>query len=795
MGLILGVVEPPEQVAPDCPSGIKKCIQWDGSDCIKWECQESNQPINKPDDAPLIPSIGSGEGLGNVPILIMPAKPYANFSYRIYANGVVKFTNLTLGIAKSYFWNFKNGQYSTIANPRIIFETGGSFDIELTAKNKNLTNTMIKTLVVDILPAYVDFTYAISGLNVAFRNISTIEGNPSWGFGDGTFSSEEYPNKLFAVAGTYDVWMKINGINKRQYSITVTEIVAGGMEDVEWTNHVYTQSLPNSNDLRKLSGSNWAWDGDAISVQRIESPLNEAGITFSIINYNAGAIAIGLNNANGSHSWTDILYGMVFNRNGNLWYAQKGATPSYRPNVRPLETDVFSMILDVGEDEGGPWIDLDLYMNGTLLYIFNLDESDFPLFIDTSFERPWDNLLDEESEIIPNYLKDVQINTTGTGGGSSLDFPKALFGVDVVSGVAPLTVHITDMSTGASSYLYDFQDGQTETFTEGDHTFEEPGTYTIRQTVYNDLGENSYEITIVAYEELITPPDDGVIKKYLRTDGYNYYLDGVNHKILIYDSDNNLIGDFGSTELSDPTDILLMGNCILVVDRGNNKIFIYDTDGVLQSSYGSAGSGQGQFNAPFGIAYNGIYIYVTDTNNKRIQYFTFDEITCSIIAYAGEIDLNYYPYGISFDENFMYVVDKLNCLLNVYTLLGNFIASYDIPCGEQYVISDNGNVITWGDDDSQILPINPDFYNPEHDYSQSLILPNSIFGIDPKKLLLTMNVVNAEGVDYPSLTPLLLSMNIVDAHEPLVLTMNVIPDIQSEYIKNPQMPSYEVTSE
>lgn len=63
---------------------------------------------------------------------------------------------------------------------------------------------------------------------------------------------------------------------------------------------------------------------------------------------------------------------------------------------------------------------------------------------------------------------------------------------------------------------------------------------------------------------------------------------------------------------------------IYVADSGNNRIQVFDSDGAFVRQWGSGGSGQGQFNEPWGLAVNDEYVYVADTWNHRIQKFTLE---------------------------------------------------------------------------------------------------------------------------------------------------------------------------
>ena len=62
-----------------------------------------------------------------------------------------------------------------------------------------------------------------------------------------------------------------------------------------------------------------------------------------------------------------------------------------------------------------------------------------------------------------------------------------------------------------------------------------------------------------------------------------------------------------------------------LTDAYNHRIQKFTSDGTFLRKWGSEGSGDGQFNSPYGIAVDRFgYIYVADSGNHRIQKFTGD---------------------------------------------------------------------------------------------------------------------------------------------------------------------------
>ena len=61
---------------------------------------------------------------------------------------------------------------------------------------------------------------------------------------------------------------------------------------------------------------------------------------------------------------------------------------------------------------------------------------------------------------------------------------------------------------------------------------------------------------------------------------------------------------------------------VYVVDTFNNRIEKFSSTGTFLTTWGSSGMGNGQLDAPYGVAVDGSgNVYVADTDNNRIQKF------------------------------------------------------------------------------------------------------------------------------------------------------------------------------
>ena len=63
-------------------------------------------------------------------------------------------------------------------------------------------------------------------------------------------------------------------------------------------------------------------------------------------------------------------------------------------------------------------------------------------------------------------------------------------------------------------------------------------------------------------------------------------------------------------------------DCVYVVENGSNRVSIFDQTGKYIKSFGKKGDKDGEFNEPYAIAVSDEgYVYVSDTDNNRIQVF------------------------------------------------------------------------------------------------------------------------------------------------------------------------------
>jgi len=154
--------------------------------------------------------------------------------------------------------------------------------------------------------------------------------------------------------------------------------------------------------------------------------------------------------------------------------------------------------------------------------------------------------------------------------------------------------------------------------------------------------------------------------------GSLFAVDHGNNRIQKFDNARNFIilwGCFGSANANfhNPTGIACDGKGdVWVVDTNNHRVQKFDGKlGGYLMKFGSRGNGEGQFNAPWGIAVDRVrgFVYVVDSANFRVQKFDMaGEFIMAWGSFGSGDGQFYFPRGVAVDQNdgSVYVVDMGN---------------------------------------------------------------------------------------------------------------------------------------
>ena len=145
-----------------------------------------------------------------------------------------------------------------------------------------------------------------------------------------------------------------------------------------------------------------------------------------------------------------------------------------------------------------------------------------------------------------------------------------------------------------------------------------------------------------------------------------YVADYGNHCVKVFDITAKYLLKFGDGKgegkMSHPRGLLIRGNKVFV--SHNDCILVYQLDGKFVSSIGSKGSGELQFNYPWGLStdeYNND-IYICDYTNHRIQ------IISENLQFKSQFgkDTLHSPRDIKHYKDNIFILDVSNPCLHIY---------------------------------------------------------------------------------------------------------------------------------
>lgn len=146
----------------------------------------------------------------------------------------------------------------------------------------------------------------------------------------------------------------------------------------------------------------------------------------------------------------------------------------------------------------------------------------------------------------------------------------------------------------------------------------------------------------------------------------------------------------GDGEFNDPYGVACDadGN-VYVADTGNQRVQKFTSDGTFILKWGSAGSGEGEFMGPSGVACDaGGNVYVTDRFNHRVQKFTSTGVFVTEWGVEGTNDGEFQdPLGIACNGAGQVVV--ADTYVQMFTGAGTFLGASQVGLGAYGVACDD----------------------------------------------------------------------------------------------------------
>ncbi|MCB9230712.1 MAG: PKD domain-containing protein [Bacteroidia bacterium] len=397
----------------------------------------------------------------------------------------------------TYTWDFGDGTVGITTADSVLHtytQTGNFHPIVILDDGLGCTFTVVSpdSIVVDTIPL-VDFavnTNLICGLDTVYFSDLTISTRPItswfWDFGDGNTSTLQNPSHYYGAPGNYTVTLTvvnslgcIDSITKpAEVNMVVPPVANFGVPATIGCAPFSVQFSDSSTGSSPISA--WDWDFGDGNTSILQNPLH---------NYpNPGTYLVTLI-ATDSFGCTDTTSLSLVAAPGPTANFVADDTAGCPPHPVVFTADsgmgIIQWIWDFGNGQNGTGNPVSTIYGSPGVYTISL------IVEDTLGCR--DTLVQPNKVIIAPPVADFNPNTT--------------------SGCPPLAVTFTDASTSTYpivSWDWDFGDGNTGTGNPTNHTYQNPGIYTVTLIVQDNEGCRD---TVVKNNliEVFTPPSAGFI--------------------------------------------------------------------------------------------------------------------------------------------------------------------------------------------------------------------------------------------------------------------------------------------
>ena len=417
------------------------------------------------------------------------------------------FVNTTEG-ADTYFWDFGvNGIESDTAvsqNASYTYSGNSPVNVTLVASNDNCSDTAVQAFTFlagpVLMPIVENLCYADT---VIFIDSSSSEGtfiaSRIWNFGDGSSSSSERVEKLYASEGLYT------------YSLTVTD--GNGCSRTASTPIAVHFPMELFFDY-SLQGDSGVLCGTAIDIS---NPLY--GIEGSVIEYDFGdgSVRVGVNDEDSSimHTFPSAgSYNISFWATKTISGVRCDTSMFVTLNVvEPVAPDInFEALCDSG------------FWKATATGIDTSALKDYIWFVGEDSISAVGYMNYDDSQSDENLSIKLIVNDSSGCLSTTVDtfeyqpVPEANFVFDTTKAMVGVSIGFIDESLNGDTILWNIDNGDSTFIFNGDtsHVFYSSGWHTISQLVWNKFCQNIFQDSIdlqydyrVTLPEIFSPNGDG----------------------------------------------------------------------------------------------------------------------------------------------------------------------------------------------------------------------------------------------------------------------------------------------
>ena len=266
-------------------------------------------------------------------------------------------------------WNFGIGPDRVFSTPTFEYryDSPGTYDLRLKVEDNNgCVDSIFLRRAVRVFNAKADFwssdTIVCPNTPVKFNDVSSGTGlRYKWSFGDGTTSTDKFPQKSYAAAGEYDITLEITDTAKCVYVITKPKYIkVGGIEAKFLASDTFASCPPLVVSFTNQSKGavSYSWDFGNGNTSILENPVQ----TFNSINEFFTRLIV---TGNGGCKDTAIQRIYIQGPTGEITYGPLSGCPPITVNFTSNAKNVKSFIWDFSD--GTTFVSID--PNATHTYL------------------------------------------------------------------------------------------------------------------------------------------------------------------------------------------------------------------------------------------------------------------------------------------------------------------------------------------------------------------------------------------------------------------------------------------
>ena len=398
--------------------------------------------------------------------------PVANFNISTTTgcepSALFTFTDISTNSPTSWLWNFgaSGAGTSNLQNPSINISTAGTYTITLTATNAFGSHSTSKTITVYPKPT-VSFTPSNTNLScppqlVSFTNTSVANApgavTYSWLFGDGNSSSAQHPSNNYLSSGNYTVTLLVTNsagcaaLNTIPYTVVVPQVPAPNFSSTNNTPCAVPATVNFSNTSTNTNASTaYTWNfGNGSPATNVTGPVAVSS-TYNIAGFYS--VTLTAQNANCSTTITKTNYVEADVVNPSFTYAPTNicsGTPVSFTNTSTYPAP------------------------GLGVTTWNFGDGDSAVSTHATHAYKTPGTYTVVQKVVYNGCTKTSQQTITVSPG-----PTTALSVAPLNCLNPLTYNFTAVVSGATSFLWNFGDGNTSVLQNPQHTYAASGNYIV----------------------------------------------------------------------------------------------------------------------------------------------------------------------------------------------------------------------------------------------------------------------------------------------------------------------------